>query len=186
MLQQADSYPCLHELHPIPATVISVGALAGIPYHSYGNDQAELNVYGDPDSPAAVEVGTRLESDEVKQCLFNFMGNVAPEAARGPLSQGMGLQPGVTRFNSLQLEVTPSTASDAYGAWWVTLSAPQLLAEHRGEHEDVTHQPSQWVAPAPRRTYSRVFVPPRPIRPPSPRVYAPRFQRRSGVYVRIF
>jgi hypothetical protein len=44
--------------HQIPATVIDVGRLSYVPYSSFQiGDDRELNVYGDPDAPACVEIG---------------------------------------------------------------------------------------------------------------------------------
>jgi hypothetical protein len=39
-------------LQQIPATVIDVGDLANVPYVSFAGKDIELNVYGDPASPA--------------------------------------------------------------------------------------------------------------------------------------
>src|SRR5205085_823918 len=52
----------------IPATVIDVGILKHVPYLSYrvGNDR-ELNIYGDPASPACIEIGLYRSLKDAKR-----------------------------------------------------------------------------------------------------------------------
>jgi hypothetical protein len=51
-----------HDFHQIPATVIDTGVMKNVPYQSFrcGSDY-EVNVYGDPDAPAAIEIGVYRE-----------------------------------------------------------------------------------------------------------------------------
>src|SRR5208337_3166164 len=69
----------------IPATVIDVGVLRSVPYKShYAGDGYEVNVYGDPNSPAGFEIGIHtslLHDDQAKQncveCTCRLLGEHA-------------------------------------------------------------------------------------------------------------
>src|SRR5262245_26692713 len=66
--------PWAKDLQQVPATVIDAGVMRNVPYLSYqAAGDYELNIYGDPDHPVAVELGVYrelLESDEAKRrCL---------------------------------------------------------------------------------------------------------------------
>src|SRR5947209_8407943 len=69
----AHSQPWGEQLNQIPATVIDVGELRGVPYFSFGAPDVELNVYGDPERPAALEIGTRNASPELRAQLRGFL-----------------------------------------------------------------------------------------------------------------
>jgi len=67
-----------HELKQIPATVIDNGILKNVPYISFRCASAgyEINVYGDLDKPACVEIGAvnyLVKSAEAKNNCVNFI-----------------------------------------------------------------------------------------------------------------
>jgi hypothetical protein len=49
--------PWITSLRQIPATVVDKGVMRNVPYLSFQSGDYELNVYGDPDNPAGVEIG---------------------------------------------------------------------------------------------------------------------------------
>jgi hypothetical protein len=49
------------DLQAIPATVIDKGILKYVPYKSFRAGLFEINIYGDPDHPAGIEIGIRGE-----------------------------------------------------------------------------------------------------------------------------
>src|SRR5687767_12058850 len=53
--------PWSGELRQIPATVIDKGVLKNVPYMSHKSGNYEFNLYGDPDEPAAIEIGIAKE-----------------------------------------------------------------------------------------------------------------------------
>lgn len=182
VLAETQRHPCLAGLQQVPATVIDVGDLRDVPYVSYASAEVELNVYGDPAEPAAVEVGTRLEAAETKQCLANFMAAVVADPGDRMTIAQLGLTPARIERAPLVFEVTPATAPDAYGAWWVSALSPAHLADARATAQElamIAQQPAPTsVRPYPpmfgRATY-RVRVGP-------PRVYVPRYTRVHRAY----
>ncbi len=114
----ARTQPWGADLKQIPATVIEVGDLASVPYVSMAGAEIELNVYGDPERPAGIEVGTKSESPETRAALRKFIGGLLAEGDRPPLDAlGDGK---LVESAGLMLEITPPTAEDGFGAWWVT------------------------------------------------------------------
>jgi len=58
IILRAANQPWVSNLNQIPATVIDAGVFKSVPYLSFSiSGNYELNVYGDPDAPAAVEIG---------------------------------------------------------------------------------------------------------------------------------
>lgn len=52
------THDAVKSLVEIPATVIDVGDFINVPYKSFRvNNDVELNIYGDPENPAGVELG---------------------------------------------------------------------------------------------------------------------------------
>ncbi len=83
------------DLHQIPATVIDRGNLRNVPYKSLraGGDY-EINVYGDPDSPAGFEVGVYrglLDNAQAKQncreLVCSLLGDLQDAAAVRPCAR---------------------------------------------------------------------------------------------------
>jgi hypothetical protein len=115
--------------HQIPATVIDVGRLSYVPYSSFqiGEDR-ELNVYGNPEAPACVEIGLyrkMLTSDEEKRRCVTYLRRIFP--AMDP--SGLRLSGGKMLKGGVVIEVTPPDAPDAYGGWWISIySLPMLHA----------------------------------------------------------
>lgn len=111
------------ELRQIPAVVIEVGDLQAVPYISFGTDQIELNVYGDPAAPAGIEVGTK--NAEFRPAIRAFIAKQLAEADAKPLAD---LPDGKeVETNGMALEITPPEAADGFGAWWVTAFQPSIV-----------------------------------------------------------
>lgn len=103
----------------IPATVIDNGVLKNVPYMSYRSGNLELNIYGDPAAPAGLEVGlydSEHALDESKMRFINFMTKLT----RARFSSKFKLQEDKKRMGNIDYEVTPPTAPDAYGGWWIS------------------------------------------------------------------
>jgi hypothetical protein len=127
-------------LEPIPATVIDQGIFRRVPYLSHRAGEVELNVYGDPDFPAAIEIGLTGDPARRAACRDALADLVPDPAARAALS-GLDLAKGKASAGGYTVEVTPETAPDAYGAWWVSVYLPKELEAVRasdGELKDVS------------------------------------------------
>ena len=122
VVKAARAQPWGADLKQIPATVIEVGELSSVPYLSFAGGGVELNVYGDPAKPAGIEVGTKSDSAEVRTQVKAFIAALLNENDRKSLDtipEGKEVE-----ADGLALEITPPTAADGFGAWWVTASHP--------------------------------------------------------------
>jgi hypothetical protein len=133
------------ELRQIPATVIDKGALKNVPYISHRAGDYELNLYGDPDAPAGLEIGvqrTLLKSAAAKAECVELLASLLSDAEDVKLLRS--LKPAQDRREraGFVFEVTPETAEDAYGGWWITVYDPKALDDARLS-EDALKEASQ-------------------------------------------
>ena len=169
-------------LQQIPATVIDEGVLRHVPYVSHRAGNVELNVYGDPDAPSGVEVGLKGPSDADKADLRAFIASVLPQPADQQTAAGLPLDAANVDSAGLTFEVTPDSAPDAYGAWWISVYDVAALDRSRASADELqaiaaeqASQGSGWSG------YHPSYRPWR--RPPTPRVYVRSYTRRRGIYV---
>lgn len=187
VVKAARAEPWGAQLKQIPASVVEVGELKDVPYVSFAGGEVELNVYGDPDKPAGIEVGTKSESPELRAALKTFIANLLQEKDRAPL---LGLTEGVVMNDGLELEVTPPTAEDGFGAWWVDAAHPAGLEAARasvGELGEIARAPveeqPETLAFADVGSAPGFFRYQR-IRPMGQKVYATSYYKKDGVYRR--
>jgi hypothetical protein len=154
ILGRAQRSPCLvgSALAPVPATVVSVGEFARVPYHSYSDGKIELNIYGDPAYPSAVEIGTKVEVEHLRSCIAHFVAGLISKEAETALTTDLSLTQDAKDFSGLKFEITPASAADAYGAWWATAWSPDDLSEARSSDEEF----SELVGPPGSFDYSSV------------------------------
>ena len=162
----------------IPATVIDKGVMRHVPYMSFRvGEDLEVNVYGDPDAPAGVEIGAyrSLVNDAVTQdrCISLVATLLRDEKAELALRR-LDRAGAAAEHQDLTLEITPPTAEDAYGGWWVSAYFEKRLDSARAnqaELEDIT---------VPRETATAAEPPKQPPAPPTPRKReTPRPERRE-------
>jgi hypothetical protein len=117
-LLEAASAVAPEEWQQIPATVIDEGVLRNVPYTSYRAGKLELNIYGDPASPAGIEIGIYGPKPSLpfKKKLVAFIA----EASNAEFPSTFNLDQDKKRLGQIDYEVTPPTAPDAYGAWWIS------------------------------------------------------------------
>lgn len=118
-------------LQQIPATVVDVGAMKSVPYQSYhcGTDY-EVNIYGDPDHPAAIEIGiyrSLLTNATAKQNCVEFIASVLGDKVDSAIVRVMDRSKDLVTRNDVIIEITPPTAPDAYGGWWVSVYSEKQL-----------------------------------------------------------
>lgn len=119
----------------IPATVIDRGDFRNVPYRSFRiNYDTELNIYGDPEHPAALEVGVygpRARFEKLRRLLRSFLAGYLTTREEISKLYHLGLEEGVATAGDLTLEITPQNAPDSYGAWWISLYNKKKLAQAR-------------------------------------------------------
>jgi hypothetical protein len=122
-------------LRQVPAMVITNGMLQNVPYVSFrcGLDY-ELNIYGDLDKPAGVELGVfhdAATSGQAKDNAIDFVASIPileeDRAAVKNLSHIIDL----LEQDGLRYEIKPVSAEDSKGGWWVTAFDPKALDKAR-------------------------------------------------------
>jgi hypothetical protein len=118
-------------LKQIPATVIDKGILKNVPYISYrAGDDYEINVYGDPNDPAGIEAGTLgklLNDGTAKNNCIGFLSSVLGRAADKEVVKTLNAEKDLKTSDGLTFEITPPSAEDSYGGWWVSVYSEQKL-----------------------------------------------------------
>ena len=128
------------DLEPIPATVIDKGILRHVPYKSFRAGDYEANVYGDPDEPAGLEVGvygSAARSQHAKDQCIDFMAAVLNDSADRDVLRSLRLALDIKKRGCLTFEVTPTTAEDSYGGWWVSVYDPTALDRSRASPQEL-------------------------------------------------
>jgi hypothetical protein len=119
------THDAIKSLVEIPATVIDVGDFKNVPYKSFRvNNDIELNIYGDPENPAGVELGIygpRSGKMRLRKILRGYLAGFLTTREEIGALYSLNLDKGITQAGDLTLEITPNDAPDAYGAWWVSL-----------------------------------------------------------------
>jgi hypothetical protein len=188
VVKAARAQPWGADLKQIPATVIEVGELASVPYLSFAGADVELNVYGDPEKPAGIEVGTKSDSPETRAAVKAFIASLLNDADKKPLDTMPEGQEVTT--DGMTLEITPPTATDGFGAWWVTASHPAGIQNAKasvGEMNEMAISAdedfSAALAVSDVGTHPGFFKYQR-FRPAGKRVYATSYFKKDGVYQR--
>jgi len=108
----------------IPASAIDNGIFKNVPYISFrANQFYELNIYGDPDDPAAIEIGVygpMRSSESEHKVLRQFMGSYLTSKAEIKALYDLNPKGDLKKVGPISLEITPPNAPDAYGAWWIS------------------------------------------------------------------
>ncbi len=111
------------DFRQIPSTVIDKGVLRFIPYTSYRAGEYELNVYGDPAAPSCVEIGIHkdlLTKAEAKRNCIELFYTLFDDPEDRKLVGSLKLDVDKKVRNGITFEITPPTAEDAYGGWWIS------------------------------------------------------------------
>lgn len=133
--------PWATNLKQIPATVIDKGVLKNVPYVSFrcGEDY-EVNVYGDLDRPAGIEVGLyrKLLNDQAaKANCLRFFNDILGNASDRKLVQQLSLEKDVKVSDGITFEITPPSAEDAYLGWWASAYSEAELNQSRASNEEL-------------------------------------------------
>ena len=139
------TYDGIQSFEQIPPTAIDNGLLRNIPYLSFKvNEHSELNVYGNPDRPAALEFGvygpiraTERQRRMFREYIAGHLGSKEQIAALYSLSPARReAQAGKLRFR-LILPDDP----DGYGGTWTVVYRPDQIGRARlgnGEYAKMT------------------------------------------------
>ena len=128
-LRANDSIKSLVE---IPATAIDIGIYAYVPYLSFrANENIEINIYGDPNDPAAVEFGiygSKRGSEKVQKILRSFLAGFLTSRQEVAAIYGIPLKGGQASAGDMTVRVSPPSDEDSYGGWWISIYNKKDLA----------------------------------------------------------
>jgi len=169
------------DLEQTPSSVIENGIFRFVPYLSYRADRFELNIYGDPQHPAGVEIGVYAGKEATKEEIRTLLAGLLQRPEDRELIRQLSLDDDELERAGLTFKVTPPTADDAYGGWWLSIYDVKALDKARASDEEmrvitVTEPKEEGKAP-PKTKRSR-----RPSQ--SPRVYVPDYSREGDGYIR--
>lgn len=128
------------ELRQIPATYIDKGILKNVPYMSHKSGNTEFNLYGDPDKPACLEIGVTkelLKSDAAKKECLAVIVALLGEPKDADFLKTLKLTQDKQERDGLTFEVTPETAEDAYGGWWISIYDVKALDAARATEKEL-------------------------------------------------
>ena len=144
-------------LKPIPATVIDKGILRNVPYSSYKSSDYEVNVYGDLQNPAGVEIGIYrglLDNDLAKQHCAEFMLSILPNQKSRDILKTLDRRRDLATSDGLTLKFTPPTDPDAYGGWWISAYFSNRLDTARASDKVLAEITVPKEAPTPASGWS--------------------------------
>jgi hypothetical protein len=133
--------PWATNLTPIPATVIDTGILRHVPYTSFrcGVDY-EVNIYGDLENPAGIEVGVYrklINDSSAKDNCVNFICDLLRQPADKEAVRGLDRNQDLKTRGDLTFEITPTNAEDSYNGWWVSVYSEKQLNLTRASDDEM-------------------------------------------------
>jgi len=134
----------------IPPTRVDRGIFKNVPYKSFrGNRRLELNLYGNPDDPAGMEIGIYGPDsrDQALQILCRqFIATYLSSREEVGGLYDIPLSGGEAELGPTVISVTSPDEEDSYGAWWVSIyNKRKLLASKVSDsrYEDITYLDEQ-------------------------------------------
>ncbi len=122
-------------LKNVEPTVIKTGSFKNVPYLSFrANANYELNIYGDPDKPAAIEIGhyskTVPRPDVITHCR-EFLVSYLTDLDQIKALYDLDTDGGTRTEGGLTIRVSPPREADAYGGWWLLVFDEKRLSAAR-------------------------------------------------------
>lgn len=136
MVQDLRNDDSVKTFEQIPATAINIGYLRNVPYLSFRiNEASEMNVYGDPENPVAVEFGVYgngKRSKKRQRIIREFIAGHLNSRDEVKALYNLNLKNGgEIKCGKLVLKVTPPEAEDSYGGRWFSIYDPARLEKAR-------------------------------------------------------
>ncbi|MEO6055187.1 MAG: hypothetical protein ABIP97_14360 [Chthoniobacterales bacterium] len=134
-LRNDDSVKHLEE---IPAAVIDNGEFKNTPYMSFRvNSNVELEIYGNPDDPAGIEIGvygSNSDTKRLKKICREFIASyltTRKELAALYALDLYGKKGESINAEEMTLKTTMPDAPDGYGAWWIAVYNKKAIQRER-------------------------------------------------------
>jgi hypothetical protein len=155
-------------IQQVPATVIGYGNFKNVPYISFrcGYGDYEINVFGDLNQPAAVQIGAMHQMMAEKTECVIFIRSVLASAADRKLVQTLDWdQKDVKSNGGLTFETLLPGEMGSYGGWWVSVYDTNALAGARASDAELLAitQPRMAVASAAATNVAPAVVAGQPV-----------------------
>jgi hypothetical protein len=124
----------------VPALVVEEGPLKNVPYMSFRSGNYEFNLYGDPDAPAGIEFGLYkdlLKNDAAKKKCIETIAELMGDPKDAEVAKSLGLAAVKKDRAGFTFEITPETAPDAFGGWWVSVYDTAAIEKARASQEEL-------------------------------------------------
>jgi hypothetical protein len=126
----------IRSFRQIPATTIEKGVFARIPYLSFKiNQRVEMNVYGNPEDPVAIEFGVYerkpSEITRFKKITRTYLAGLLDTKQEIAALYSLDDKGGSKTVGNLTFQVMPPDAPDADGGWWISIYEQKRLDASR-------------------------------------------------------
>ncbi len=123
----------VNSLKSIPAGPIAEEPFRNVPYLSFrANTIYEMNIYGNPSDPAALEIGYYgnmwFHSGDAQKRCRQFLASYLSGLKQLQAIYRLNATGGQETISGLEIEITPRSAKGSYGGWWITVWNPSKLA----------------------------------------------------------
>lgn len=145
-----------HELKQIPATVVETGVLRNVPYISFrcSSSGYEINIYGDLDEPAGVEIGVLnylVKHNPARTNCLKLIESVLAQSGDKTIARNLSLKAKeIQKREGLTFETTLPDEADAYGGWWVSVYDEDMLGKARASGAELLEITQPKVEPKPQ------------------------------------
>jgi hypothetical protein len=130
--------------------------LQNVPYVSFqcASGGYEINIYGDLDQPAGIEIGTLkhlLKNNQAKTNCTDFMGVILGSSKDKKTVRSLDFhKKSVITNEGITFEITLPLETDSYGGWWVSIYNEQALEKSRASGEELLAITQPRMAPKPQ------------------------------------
>lgn len=199
------------DLRQVPAVVIEKGTFKNVPYMSFRSGYAyELNIYGDPDHPAGLEIGVQrylAGNQAARSNCAAFVSSILPDENDKRRVAQLNWDKDLVTEKGLAFEITPPTVADADGGWWLSVYSRKELKQSQASTNELlqiteykSSEPVQYQPLANSKSSKTAGVTnaatwrpdeylgpaaPRRSRSPHHRVYVRSYHRQGGKYVKV-
>jgi hypothetical protein len=153
-------------IQQVPATVIGYGTFKNVPYISFrcGYGDYEINVFGDLNQPAAIQIGAvnclHQTAAEKTNCV-NFICSVLANAADRKIVRALDWNLKDVKSNGgMTFETLLPGEMGSYGGWWVSVYDTNALANAQASDAELLAitQPRMVAATTPSTTPTTVTI----------------------------
>ncbi|HLY08441.1 MAG TPA: hypothetical protein VKW04_03945 [Planctomycetota bacterium] len=128
------------DLQPLPARLIDSGELKNVPYLVHAAQDVQIAIYGDPDRPAAIEIGvsgTRRTLDAARKDSADLLASFLTHPEDVTALRSLPLLQGKKESEGLVFETSSEPDSRGRETWWISVLHPAALDQARVSDKDL-------------------------------------------------